>query len=343
MEYKEIKVDGYQKVMMATDTASGLKAIISVHNTNLGPAVGGTRLYPYSSEEEALEDVLRLSRGMTYKSSLAGINFGGGKSVIIANPGQKSPELLKAFGQFVDTYAGTYNCAEDVNTSVQDMEIIHEVTNHVMGLGNMGGDPSPLTALGVFVSIKATIEKKLGKKLNESHVAVQGIGHVGHYLVQMLHKEGVKISIADLNQEQLEKVAAETGATIVNADTIHATECDVFAPCAMGAILNVRTIPQLNCKAVVGAANNQMATEADAQALADRGILYAPDYLVNAGGIINVFIEQSAEGYNATKADIATRNIANTLLEIYDMAEKENILPSQAADKIAEARFKEGK
>ncbi|MFT7433180.1 MAG: leucine dehydrogenase [Alphaproteobacteria bacterium] len=343
MEIKEIKVDGYKKVMMATDSASGLKAIISVHNTSLGPAVGGTRLYPYANEDEALEDVLRLSKGMTYKSSLAGVNFGGGKSVIIANPAQKSPALLKAFGAFVDSYEGTYNCAEDVNTSVKDMEIIHEVTNHVMGLKNKGGDPSPLTALGVFVSIKATAEKKLGKKLSETHVAVQGVGHVGMHLVKMLHKEGAKISIADLNQEQLAKISKKTGATIVDTETIHATECHIFAPCAMGAILNEKTIPQLNCKAIVGAANNQMATDADAAAVAKRGILYAPDYLVNAGGIINVFIEQSEGGYDAQKADTATRNIANTLMDIFDMAEAQNILPSQAADKIAEKRFLESK
>lgn len=343
MDIKEIKVNGYEKIMIANDPHTGLKAIISVHNTNLGPAVGGTRLYPYANEEEALEDALRLSKGMTYKSSLAGINFGGGKSVIIAKPEQKTPALLKAFGEFVSHFNGTYNCAEDVNTSVADMEIIHKTTNHVMGLKNKGGDPSPITALGVFVSIKAIAEKKLGKKLSQTHVAVQGIGHVGMYLVQMLHKEGAQISIADLNQQQLNDLSAKTGAKIVNANTVHTTKCDIFAPCAMGAILNEKTIPELNCNAIVGAANNQLATAEDAIRIAERGIFYAPDYLVNAGGIINVFVEQSKEGYNFNKAESATKNIANTLIDIFNMAETENILPSQAADKIAEKRYLERK
>lgn len=340
MEIKEINVDGYEKVMMATDEKSGLKAIISVHNTNLGPAVGGTRLYPYANEEEALTDVLRLSKGMTYKSSLAGVNFGGGKSVIIAKPEDKTPELLEAFGKFVDSYGGKYNCAEDVNTSPDDMEIVHKVTNHVMGLSNLGGDPSPLTARGVYVSIKATIEKKLGKKMSDAHIAVQGVGHVGVYLVDMLHAEGAKITVADVNEQSLKHVSEKYGAEIVAPSEIHKVECDVFAPCAMGAILNEKSIPELNCKAVVGAANNQLAVmEEDAKRLNARGILYAPDYLVNAGGIINVFIEQQETGYDKDQAWKATGDIANTLMEIYEMAEKENILPHQAADKIAEQRF----
>lgn len=342
MEFREIKVADYEKVVIATDESSGLKAIISVHNTNLGPAVGGTRLYPYANENEALKDVLRLSKGMTYKSSLAGINFGGGKSVIIADPKNKTPELLKAFGAFVETYKGQYNCAEDVNTSPEDMEIIHEVTEHVMGLNNKGGDPSPVTALGVFAAIKATSEQKLNKPLNQAHIAIQGLGHVGKHLFHMLHKEGATLSIADMNQEVLNELSKLERVTVVEPSDIHTVPCDIFAPCAMGAILNEQTIPALQCSAVVGAANNQLADEmTDAKRLNERGILYAPDYLVNAGGIINVFIEQSAEGYNREKAEKATHHIAQTLMEIFDLAEKDGILPSEAANKVAEKRFKQ--
>jgi leucine dehydrogenase len=333
MEFRRIDIQGYEKVVIATDKESGLKAIISVHNTSLGPAVGGTRLYPYNSEQEALEDVLRLSKGMTYKSSLAGVDFGGGKSVIIANPQQKNTKLLKAFGRFVNSYRGIYNCAEDVNTSVEDMEVIHEVTEHVMGLKNKGGDPSPLTALGVFASIKATAEKKLGKPLSETHVAIQGLGHVGKYLFEML-------TVTDKNPDILQEISQRTSVSIVNPENIHKQKCDIFAPCAMGGILNAQTIPELDCKAVVGAANNQLQDEIeDAKHLQSRHILYAPDYLVNAGGIINVYIEQSPEGYNKEKAEKATWHIAETLMEIFDLAEKENILPSVAANHVAEKRF----
>ena len=341
MKLREIQVDGYQKVVVANDEASGLKAIISVHNTNLGPAVGGTRLYPYNNEDEALEDVLRLSRGMTYKSSLAGIDFGGGKSVIIAKPEDKTPELLKAFGQFVDSFGGSYNCAEDVNTSPEDMEIIHEATPYVMGLNNKGGDPSPITALGVFVAIEATLEQKLNIPLSQAHVAIQGLGHVGQHLLNMLLEKGCKVTVADKNQKTLETLKDNPKVAIVDPENIHLTPCDLFAPCAMGGILNKDTIGQLNCKAVVGAANNQLLDEKeDAKRLHARGILYAPDYLVNAGGIINVFVEQSKEGYNKQKAKQATQKIAKTLLEIFTLAEKENILPSEAANKVAEKRFK---
>lgn len=340
MEFREVYVKDYEKVIVATDEETGLKAIISVHNTNLGPAVGGTRLYPYTTEEEALQDVLRLSKGMTYKSSLAGIDFGGGKSVIIADPKDKTPELLKAFGRFVNSYSGQYSCAEDVNTSPDDMEIIHEMTEHVMGLNNKGGDPSPLTALGVFAAIKATAEQKLGKPLNQAHVAIQGLGHVGKHLFEMLYKEGATLTVTDKNEAHLDEVSTKTNVSIVAPETIHQHECDIFSPCAMGGVLNEKSIAELNCKAIVGAANNQLLHETeDAKRLHARGILYAPDYLVNAGGIINVFIEQKPEGYNKQKAQEATQNIANTLMDIFNLAEKENILPSEAANRIAEKRF----
>jgi leucine dehydrogenase len=339
MGVKDMMVNGYETVVQTEDAATGLQAIIAVHDTTLGPAVGGTRIYPYANKEDALNDVLRLSRGMTYKSALAGINFGGGKSVIIADPSMKTPELLKAFGNFVNSLNGQYICAEDMNSTTADMEVIHEVTEHVAGLDSTGGDPSPITALGVFAAVKATAEKKLNIPLNELTVAVQGVGHVGADLVEQLTNEGAKVYITDVNTESLKEVAAKTGAEILSTDEIMTIKCDVFSPCAMGNILNEQTIPYLNCKAIVGAANNQLGTMEDATSLMNKGILYAPDYLVNAGGIINVHFERLPEGYNAKEAKKATWAIGDTLLEIYAMAEKDGTSPAVAADKLAEERL----
>lgn len=336
-------VNGYETVVQADDDATGLHAIIAVHDTTLGPAVGGTRIYPYASKEEALNDVLRLSRGMTYKSALAGINFGGGKSVIIADPSMKTPELLKAFGSFVNSLGGKYICAEDMNSTTADMEIIHEVTDHVAGLDSTGGDPSPLTALGVFAALKATAEKKLNIPLNELTVAIQGVGSVGAGLTEHLTNEGAKVYIADVNKEALEAISAKTGAEIISTDEIMTVECDIFSPCAMGGILNDRTIPSLKCKAIVGAANNQLESGGDADRLVAKGILYAPDYLVNAGGIINVHYERQPEGYDAQAAKKATWAIGDTLMEIYEISEREGITPAAAADKLAEARLERQK
>jgi leucine dehydrogenase len=339
MGVDNMMINGYETVVQTEDATTGLQAIIAVHDTTLGPAVGGTRIYPYASKEDALNDVLRLSRGMTYKSALAGINFGGGKSVIIADPSKKTPELLKAFGSFVNTLNGKYICAEDMNSTTADMAVIHEVTEHVAGLDTTGGDPSPITALGVFVSIKTTAEKKLGIPLNELTIAIQGVGHVGAYLVKHLTSEGAKVFVADVNQASLDAVSGEAGVEVVSTDDIMTVECDIFAPCAMGGILNEKTIPNLNCKAVVGAANNQLGTDEDATRLMERGILYAPDYLVNAGGIINVHFERMPGGYNAEEAKKATWAIGDTLMEIYAMSEKDGISPAVAADKLAEERI----
>ena len=341
MELTKLNISGYEQVVQATDKDSGLVAIISVHNTNLGPAVGGTRLYPYVSEKDALTDVLRLSKGMTYKSALAGINFGGGKSVIVADPANKTPDMLKAFGKFVDTFGGQYYCAEDVNTSTADMNIIHGVTKNVLGLEDAGGDPSPHTALGVVTCIRVTAQK-LGIKLSDLRVAIQGIGQVGADMTRLLRKDGATVYVADLRRHVVEALCEETGAIAVDAGKIVTQECDIFAPCAMGAILNDDTIPTLNCKAVVGAANNQLADMKHGDMLKDKGILYAPDYLVNAGGIINVFFEHQPEGYNAEKARAKVLAIGDTLLEIYKIAEKQDISPAIAADKLAEERFLKG-
>lgn len=338
MKIEEIFVKGYEKILYGEDAATGLKAIIAVHNTHRGPGVGGTRLYPYASKEEALEDVLRLSEGMTYKSALADITFGGGKSVIIGDPKQKTEALFKAFGKFVESLQGVYLCAEDMNTSPQDMAIVRTETKHVLGLEGQSGDPSPLTALGVFKSIEVTV-KHLGLNLQGLKVVVQGVGQVGASVVQRLRKEGATVFIADVNTEKLQTLAAETGAQIIPLEAVYTTPCDVFAPCAMGAILNEKTIKQLTCKAVVGAANNQLATPQDADRLHDRGILYGPDYLVNAGGVINIWFEQLPGGYNAEKAREKVIQISQTLERVYQKSTQENITPAHAANLLAEELF----
>lgn len=338
MDITNLNIDNYHKVIKAHDPATGLKAIIAMHNVNRGPAVGGTRLYPYPTEEDALNDVLRLSKGMTYKSALANVPFGGGKSVIIADVADKSEELFKAFGRFIDSLAGSYVCAEDVNTSPSDMAIVRQETPHVLGLDGASGDPSPLTALGVLESIRTTV-KHLNLSMEGLTVTVQGIGHVGKVITELLRAEGVTVYIADIRKEAVKELAEKTGAIAIEADEALTNPCDIFAPCAMGAVLNDKTIPNLRCKAVVGAANNQLATNEDAALLAERGILYAPDYLVNAGGIINVYFEHEKETYDAEGARQKVLEIGRTLDEIYNLAEAENILPLKAADRIAEERF----
>lgn len=338
MDIVELKTDGYYKVVKATDEASGLKAIIAVHNINRGQAVGGTRLFPYASEDEALDDVLRLSQGMTYKSALANVNFGGGKSVIIADPKDKSPELFKAFGEFVNTLGGDYICAEDVNTSPAEMEIVHSVTPYVLGLDGGSGDPSPLTALGVVESIRVTANE-LGIPMNELRVTIQGIGHVGWIMTQMLRKEDVTVYITDLRKDALVELSSKTGAIVISPEEVFSKECDIFSPCAMGAVINDETIPMLNCKAVVGCSNNQLAEPRHAQALAGKGILYAPDYLVNAGGIINVSFEHNSTEYDSAMARQKVIAIGDTLKRIYALAKKDNITPADAADKIAREQF----
>lgn len=342
MEISEIKVDDYHKIIEGYDPTSGMRAIIAVHNTNRGPAVGGTRLFPYGSDKEAMNDVLRLSKGMTYKSALANIAFGGGKSVIIADPAQKTEELFRSFGRFVDSLKGVYICAEDVNTSPADMAIVRQETQNVLGLDGASGDPSPLTALGVVAAIRTTV-KQLGLEMDSLSVTVQGIGHVGKILTELLRAEGVTVYIADLRADAVAELAEKTGAKVIKAEDAVSNPCDIFAPCAMGAVLNKETIPTLACKAVVGAANNQLAAPEDADILAKRGILYAPDYLVNAGGIINVSFEHQKSEYNAGGARAKVLEIGQTLEEIYNLARKEDILPIEAANRIAESRFMDKK
>lgn len=336
--------NNHEQVVFCHDQQTGLKAIIAIHDTTLGPALGGTRLWNYASEEDALTDVLRLSRGMTYKAAVAGLNLGGGKAVIIGDPTKiKSQELFQAYGRFVDSLNGRYITAEDVNIRVEDMEAVAMETEYYAGGPTGSGDPSPVTALGVFHGIRASVRHRLGKSdLSGLHVAVQGVGSVGTYLCQYLHEAGARISVSDINQTNLQNVVDRFGATVVNPDQIHALEADVFSPCALGAILNDSTIPELKTKVIAGGANNQLLDEiVHAKRLQDLGILHAPDYVINAGGLINCY--QELIGYDREAALEKSRNIFDSLLEIYSIAEQQGITTIKASNHLAEKRLAKAK
>jgi leucine dehydrogenase len=333
----------HEQVVFCQDNATGLKAIIAIHNTTLGPALGGTRMWMYQNELEALNDVLRLSRGMSYKAAITGLNLGGGKAVIIGDSyTQKSEALFRRFGKFVDSLGGKYITAEDVGISPKDMEYVHMETDSVTGLPpSLGGsgDPSPVTAYGVYMGMKASMKELTGNEsLNGKKVLVQGIGHVGEALVDYLVKEGAKVFISDIRDEKLQAIKKQHGAVEIANGNVYEIDMDVYAPCALGATLNDATIHQLKCSIVAGAANNQLANEkTHGKMLADKGILYAPDYLINAGGLINVNSE--VEGYGRDRAMELTENIYNTTLNIYKYSKENNILTYQAANKIAEERI----
>lgn len=344
--FEAMEKDDYEQVVFCQDKASGLKAIIAIHDTTLGPALGGTRMWNYASEEEALTDVLRLARGMTYKNAAAGLALGGGKTVIIGDSKTaKNEAMFRAFGQYVQGLAGRYITAEDVGTCVEDMEIVSGQTQYVAGLAKSrgsSGDPSPATAYGVYVGMKAAAREAFGSdSLSGLTVAVQGVGHVGYYLCKHLSNEGARIVAADLNREALSRVEAEFGAVIISPDTIYGTACEIYAPCALGATLNDATIPLLKAKVVAGAANNQLKEPRHGLALAERGILYAPDYVINAGGVINIANEQG--GYNEERAYRQVAGIRQNLEEVFRIAADEKILPHEAADRLAENRLAEGK
>lgn len=341
LNIQEIKQDGFEKVLVGKDPASGLHSIIAIHNTNLGPACGGIRMLPYASQQEALEDVLRLAKGMSYKSALAGINFGGGKSVIIGDPSKKSKSLFHSFGEFVETLKGKYIAAKDMNIDSPDLALAKEKTRHVLGVeGEIGtsGDPSPVTALGVFRALEATVESLSGsKKLSGLKVAVQGIGHVGYSLASMIKEAGGEVWVTDTNPKAIEKAQKEFGAKFVALEDIYELDCDIFSPCARGAILNEVTIPKLKYKAIVGAANNQLATTQDGIRLHERGILYAPDFAVNSGGIINIFVE--SQGYDQKKALKKTEEIYLTMKEVFERSKRTNKPTFEVADHLAEERL----
>lgn len=339
----QMGLHNHEQILFCNDNATGLRAIIAIHNTVLGPSLGGTRMWNYRNELEALNDVLRLSRGMTYKSSVAGLNLGGGKAVIIGDPRKiKNEALLRRFGKFVDSLGGKYITAEDVAMTSRDMETIHMETEYVSGLPeNMGGsgDPSPVTAYGVYVSMKASAKEVWGNdSLAGKKVLVQGIGHVGEVLVEHLTKEGAKVFINDINEERLKLVAAAYKAEVVSADVMFDLDIDIYAPCALGATVNEDTLGRLKCKIICGAANNQLADEKiHGEAVAKQGILYAPDYVVNAGGIINVYYE--LEGYNRERAMAHAEKIYATTYNIFQMAKADDIPTYMAANRLAEQRI----
>ena len=346
--------DNHQQVAFLNDPESGLKAIIAVHNTNLGPALGGCRMWPYISDDEALTDVLRLSRGMTYKSALANLQLGGGKAVIIGDPANaKTGALLHAMGDFIDGLGGRYITAEDSGTSVADIQKIGERTSYVSGINQIsahGGDPSPSTAYGVFVSLREAVYHKLGRTdLKGTKVAIQGLGSVGYRLAAQLADAGATLYVSDIIQANVDRAVRELKATAVAGDKIFSLEVDVFAPCALGAAINDKSIAQLKASIIAGAANNQLASVEHGYQLHRRGILYAPDYVVNAGGIIDVFYQRKMieDNYGADNYadDLNTKveGIAATLREIFVRSDNENIPTFVIADRVAEERFTDPK
>lgn len=339
--------DDHEQIVFCNDKETGLKAIIGIHNTTLGPALGGTRMWNYENEWEALNDVLRLSRGMTFKSAISGLNLGGGKAVIIGDAKtQKTPELMLKFGEFVNSLGGKYITAEDVGMNTADMDLLHTVTPHVTGLSeSLGGkgNPSPITAHGVYMGMKAASQFAYGSNsLRGKTIYVQGIGHVGEILVQKLMEEDANVYITDINLERLESVRSQYGAKIYQGNNLYEEEMDIYAPCALGATINDDTISNLKAKIIAGSANNQLADEPKHGAiLKDKGIIYAPDFLINAGGIINVYGEIIE--YSEGEAMRRTENIYNTTLEILKKAAAEDITTYQAAFSIAQARIDERK
>ena len=337
---------GHEEVVFCHDKDTGLKAIIAVHNTTIGPALGGCRMWAYETEEDALKDVLRLSRGMSYKAAIAGLNLGGGKAVIIGDSKKDKNEILfRSFGRFVQGLAGRYITAEDVGTSVKDMEWVRMETRYVTGISRAlggSGDPSPVTALGTCSGMKATVKKHLGKdSLSGLNVGVQGGGHVGYHLCRYLSREGANLYVTDMDESALKRVVDEFGVQVIGMDDIYDADLDIYAPCALGATLNEETIPNLKCSIVAGAANNQLKNEdVHAQMLKDRGILYAPDYAINAGGLINVANE--SEGYNRERAFLqAEEGIYDTLMTIFQRSEEEDVTTHTAASKVAEKRMED--
>ncbi len=342
--FDRIGDEDYEQVVFCHDRPTGLRAIIAIHSTRLGPSLGGTRFHPYATEEAALEDVLRLAKGMTYKSAVAGLDLGGGKAVVIGDPSTaKSEALLRAYGRFVDSLGGRYITAEDVGTTQADMDLILRETPHVTGVSQAlggSGDPSAATAQGVLYAMKAVARHLWGDTALEGRsVVVSGVGKVGYNLVRHLVEERSVVTVADVVPAAVDRAARELGVDVVPPEKAHAVDCDIFSPCALGGALSPVTIPELRCAAVVGSANNQLADEGCAGLLEEAGILYAPDYVVNAGGIINVAEELRA--YNRDRADGEIRRIFDTTASVLATAAAAGITTTQAADRLAERRLEE--
>lgn len=340
MKIRETSVPGYERVVWGTDEAANYQGIVVVHSTALGPALGGTRYWSYKTEDEAMTDVLRLARGMTYKNALAGLPIGGGKSIVVNNGKAADREqLFRAHGRLVNSFDGKYITAEDVGTSPADMEYILKETNYVAGLQGSSGDPSPHTARGVFRAMQAAAKHKWGSDdLSGKIVALQGCGHVGYFLAGELTRVGAKLIVTDVDSAKVKRVVDEYRATAVAPNEIYAAAADVFAPCALGGIVNDETIPQLKVELIVGGANNQLLEPRHGDALQQRGILYAPDYAANAGGVINGCCREML-GWDVPKTLAKTDAIYDTLLKIFTMAEQEKIPTYQAADRLAEERW----
>ncbi|MEA2761990.1 MAG: leucine dehydrogenase [Gemmatimonadaceae bacterium] len=330
---------GHEQVMVCSDPSVGYRGILAVHSTKLGPALGGTRFWQYATDEEAITDALRLSRGMTYKNAVAGLKLGGGKSIIIGDNKTKDREkIFRAHGRFVDSLGGRYITAEDVGTSTRDMDYVHMETGHVAGLAGKSGDPSPVTAHGVFRAVQASANRMWGSdSLEGKCVAIQGCGSVGTYLAKELHEAGAKLIVSDIDAAKAARVAKLTGAEIVEGDAIFLAEADIFSPCALGGIINDNTIPMLKAYIVAGGANNQLLEPRHGDELQRLGILYTPDYVANAGGVINVFGEVA--GWNAQRALDKADDIYGTVLKVFEIADAEHISTYEAADRLAEQRL----
>ncbi|MBN1914744.1 MAG: Glu/Leu/Phe/Val dehydrogenase [Parachlamydiales bacterium] len=343
IQFEELAVKDYEKVYKITDDSVGLKAIIAIHNTRLGMTLGGVRIFPYANFDLALTDVLRLSEGMTYKSAIAGVGFGGGKSVIIADPKKdKDERKMLRFGEAVHMLQGQYIAAEDVGSTPEDMAIIRKATPYVVGLmhKNSSGDPGPFTAYGIFRGIQSVLQKIYGSNsLAGKKIALQGLGNVGMPLLNYLFWAGADLTVADIYPHNLEYVTKKFRPRIVEPSEIHKVPCDVFVPCAMGGIINDQTIPQMQCKSIAGCANNQLLAEHHAEILKDKKILYAPDFVINAGGLINVAMEVTSEGYNPIESRKKIDKIYDQLLAIYDIAEKNKTSTHVAAVTLAKYRM----
>jgi leucine dehydrogenase len=330
---------GHEEIVLCSDPSIGYRGIIAVHSTKLGPALGGTRFWQYATDEEAIIDALRLSRGMTYKNAVAGLKLGGGKSIIIGdNKTTDREKLFRAHGRFVESLGGRYITAEDVGTSTRDMDYVHMETDHVAGLAGKSGDPSPVTAHGVFRAVQASAHWVWGSdSLEGKTVSIQGCGSVGTYLAKELHQAGAKLIVSDIDSAKTARVAKLTGAKVVEGDAIFSADADIFSPCALGGIINDTTIPKLKVRIVAGGANNQLLEERHGDELMRRGILYAPDFVANAGGVINVYGEVA--GWDAQKALDKADDIYDTVLKVFELAEKMNIPKYEAADRLAEQRL----
>ena len=348
MTIEEIPTDGYERVVHCTDPGSGLNAFISIHDTTLGPALGGVRMLPYASDEEALADANLLAKAMTYKAAVAQTGQGGGKAVIVGDPSTKTEAMMLAMGRFIEALDGGYVAAEDMNMSVADLETIARETRWVSGLSResgSSGNPSPLTALGCVVGIQVSAGEVFGSEsLSGRHIAVQGIGAVGGALAEMCLDEGAEVTVCDLDYTKARRFADAHGATALQGpDACLVHPCDILSPCALGRVLNADTIGLLNCKIVAGAANNQLAEPEDADRLRARSVLYAPDYVLNAGGIINIACEFAPEGYNEAAARERVKGIGPTLKEVFRIAREHDISTAAAADRLAEARLAAGR